>query len=108
MTVLVAQVQMPVTSPLQCPISLETPPQCPQITPCGHVFGFVPIMGYLLSHGGPALRKACPCPLCFVPIAARELRLLRTQAIRAPQVRHWSNHTLVCMQECQGMARRGC
>ena len=80
------QVQMPVTSPLQCPISLETPVQCPQITPCGHVFGFVPIMGYLLSHGGQALRKACPCPLCFVPIAARELRGLRFQHIKAPQV----------------------
>ena len=78
---------MPITADLQCPISLETPPVCPQITPCGHVFSFVSIMGYLLSQGGPSLRKACPCPLCFLPVAARELRLLRTHLISPPKVR---------------------
>jgi hypothetical protein len=30
--------------PLQCPISLDSPPICPQITPCGHVFAFPSIM----------------------------------------------------------------
>ncbi|KAK9803799.1 hypothetical protein WJX73_000160 [Symbiochloris irregularis] len=82
----VVEVEMPVTHPLQCPISLESPPPCAHITPCGHVFGFAPIMAHLLSHGGPALRKASPCPLCFAPVAARELRLLRTQQIQPHQV----------------------
>ena len=30
-----------------------------------------------VTHGGGELRKASPCPLCFNPIAARELRLTR-------------------------------
>jgi hypothetical protein len=37
-------VDMRASSPVQCPISLECPPLCPQITPCGHVFSFGSIM----------------------------------------------------------------
>jgi hypothetical protein len=74
------------TQPLQCPISLETPPLCPQITPCGHVFAFPSIMAHLMHHGGDNLRKASPCPLCFHPIVARELRLVHTHLVQQPKV----------------------
>lgn len=33
-------VDMRSSTPVQCPISLDSPPVCPQITPCGHVFSF--------------------------------------------------------------------
>ena len=33
--------------PPQCPISLDAPPEVPQITPCGHVFSFASIMRHL-------------------------------------------------------------
>ena len=58
---------------LRCPITLETP-FCPQITPCGHVFDFVGLMGHLVHHGGTALKKSAPCPLCGAMTAARDLR----------------------------------
>lgn len=77
---------MLVPTPLRCPISLESPPLCPQITPCGHVFSFPAIMGHLLVHGGDGLRKTSPCPLCFAPVAARELRLVCAHAAQPPKV----------------------
>ena len=80
------QVEMLVTAPLKCPISLDSPPLCPQITPCGHVFSFPAIMAHLLNHGGDALRKASPCPLCNAPVVARELRLVRAHTAVPPQV----------------------
>lgn len=84
----VVQVEMLVHQPLKCPISLESPPLCPQITPCGHVFSFPSIMAHLISHGGDTLRKASPCPLCNAPIVARELRLIR--AHMTPPVKVWA------------------
>ena len=78
---------MLVPAPLRCPISLESPPLCPQITPCGHVFSFPAIMAHLMTHGGDALRKASPCPLCTAPIVSRELRLVRAHIVEPPQVR---------------------
>ena len=80
------QVEMLVNQPLKCPISLESPPLCPQITPCGHVFAFPSIMAHLMSHGGDSLRKASPCPLCNAPIVARELRLVRAHVTPATKV----------------------
>ncbi len=65
------------TAPIQCPISLDSPPVCPQITPCGHVFAFPSIMQHLINHGGEQLRAAGPCPLCFRPLVARDLRLVQ-------------------------------
>ena len=70
---------------INCPISLEAP-VCPQITPCGHVFAFPSIMAHLMSHGGDNLRKASPCPLCFQPIVARELRLVQIKVVTPPKV----------------------
>jgi hypothetical protein len=37
-------VDMASPNPVACPISLDSPPACPQITPCGHVFSFASIM----------------------------------------------------------------
>ena len=42
------QVVMLATTEVQCPISLDTNPLCPQITPCGHVFAFHSIMQHLM------------------------------------------------------------
>lgn len=36
----VAAVEVLAPTPLQCPICLEQPPNCPQITLCGHIFCF--------------------------------------------------------------------
>ena len=79
------QVEMLTAHEINCPISLEAP-VCPQITPCGHVFAFPSIMAHLMSHGGDNLRKASPCPLCFQPIVARELRLVQIKVVTPPKV----------------------
>jgi hypothetical protein len=70
-------VDMRSSTPVQCPISLDSPPVCPQITPCGHVFSFGSIMRHLMTHGGEQLRRSAPCPLCYQPLVARELRLVQ-------------------------------
>lgn len=77
---------MVTTQPVQCPISLESPPLCPQITPCGHVYSFTSIMQHLLHHGGDKLWRAAPCPLCFQPLVARELRLVTIRQVTVPAV----------------------
>ncbi|GFR42098.1 hypothetical protein Agub_g2940, partial [Astrephomene gubernaculifera] len=83
----VLQVEMCSAVPVQCPISLDSPPLCPQITPCGHVFSFPAIMHHLVNHGGEQLRRSAPCPLCFAPVVARELRLVRIRhAVQPPRV----------------------
>ncbi|KAG2495294.1 hypothetical protein HYH03_006566 [Edaphochlamys debaryana] len=82
----VLQVEMSSAVPIQCPISLDSPPLCPQITPCGHVFSFPAIMHHLINHGGEQLRRSAPCPLCFAPIVARELRLVRVRPLAVPRV----------------------
>ena len=79
------QVEMLTAQEIQCPISLEAP-VCPQITPCGHVFAFPSILAHLMNHGGENLRKASPCPLCFQPIVARELRLVQIKIVTPPKV----------------------
>ena len=75
-------------APLRCPISLDAPPLCAQITPCGHVFAFSAIMAHLAAHNdGASVRRAAPCPLCYAPVVARELRLVRVHQVAAPQAR---------------------
>ena len=65
-----AQVELLSSQPVRCPITLEDvgPAQCPQITPCGHVFSFPAIVGHLAAHGDGELRKSAPCPLCYTPV----------------------------------------
>lgn len=92
----VAQVEMLTAQEIKCPISLETP-VCPQITPCGHVFAFPSILAHLMNHGGNNLRKASPCPLCFQPIVARELRLVQIKIVCPPKVRTTQECTLLGM-----------
>lgn len=82
----VVQVVMMTGGEVQCPISLETDPLCPQITPCGHVFAFHSIMQHLMTQGGEDLRKAARCPLCYSMVAARELKLVQVHRIHIPQV----------------------
>ncbi|KAL4855576.1 RING finger protein 10 [Chlorella vulgaris] len=82
----VVQVEMLSDVPVRCPITLEDEPFSPQITPCGHVFSFPAIIGHLVAHGGPELRKSAPCPLCYTQIAARELRLVQVHSVTAPVV----------------------
>ncbi|PSC71813.1 RING finger 10 [Micractinium conductrix] len=82
----VVQVEMLSVQPVRCPITLDEHPFCPQITPCGHVFSFPAIVGHLVNHGGPELRKSAPCPLCYTQIAARELRLVQVHPVGAPAV----------------------
>lgn len=74
------------TSKVQCPISLDSPPTCPQITPCGHIYSFSSIMQHLMNHGGQELRRSAPCPLCYQPIVARELRLVEIRQVQVPAV----------------------
>ncbi|GIL58713.1 hypothetical protein Vafri_13716 [Volvox africanus] len=81
----VLQVEMATATPVQCPISLDSPPLCPQITPCGHIFSFPAIMHHLVNHGGDQLRRSAPCPLCFAPVVARELRLVRVRRVVQPR-----------------------
>eukprot|EP00195_Chlamydomonas_chlamydogama_P001548 CAMPEP_0202923498 /NCGR_PEP_ID=MMETSP1392-20130828/78481_1 /ASSEMBLY_ACC=CAM_ASM_000868 /TAXON_ID=225041 /ORGANISM="Chlamydomonas chlamydogama, Strain SAG 11-48b" /LENGTH=294 /DNA_ID=CAMNT_0049617181 /DNA_START=112 /DNA_END=993 /DNA_ORIENTATION=- len=78
----VVQVEMMTATPVQCPISLDSPPLCPQITTCGHIFSFPSIMQHMVNHGGENLRRSAPCPLCFAPIVARELRLVTIRSVK--------------------------
>lgn len=77
----VIMVDMRSSTPVQCPISLDSPPVCPQITPCGHVFSFGSIMRHLMTRGGEQLRRSAPCPLCYQPLVARELRLVQVRPL---------------------------
>eukprot|EP01023_Acetabularia_acetabulum_P041408 TRINITY_DN4034_c0_g2_i19.p1 TRINITY_DN4034_c0_g2~~TRINITY_DN4034_c0_g2_i19.p1 ORF type:complete len:646 (-),score=104.18 TRINITY_DN4034_c0_g2_i19:99-2036(-) len=77
----VAWVEMMTDSELQCPISLESPPFCPQITPCGHLFSFPQIVHYLYLQDN-SLKTPHPCPLCFTPLTARELRDVRIRTVQ--------------------------
>ena len=90
------QVEMLTAQEIQCPISLEAP-VCPQITPCGHVFAFPSILAHLMNHGGENLRKASPCPLCFQPIVARELRLVQIKIVTPPKVLPMSSRVITSL-----------
>ncbi len=58
------QVVMMTGGEVQCPISLETNPLCPQITPCGHVFAFHSIMQHLMTQVTDWLSQIqCMCVL---------------------------------------------
>jgi hypothetical protein len=43
-------------------------------------------MQHLVNHGGKGLRCSAPCPLCFAPLVARELRLVRVRQVGAARV----------------------
>lgn len=69
----VAAVNVTAPAPVQCPICLDSPPLCPQITSCGHIFCFPCILHYLMlgDQRGDPYKK---CPLCFAMISCKDLR----------------------------------
>eukprot|EP00850_Spirogloea_muscicola_P010334 SM000060S19666 [mRNA] locus=s60:422722:428188:- [translate_table: standard] len=82
--------------PPQCPICLDAPPLCPQITACGHVFCFPCILRHLLddgSHGEEAAGGRRPpgehfrrCPLCAALVGTKDLRTAMLRSFQTPQV----------------------
>lgn len=70
----VAAVSFSTPNHVQCPICLDSPPLCPQITTCGHIFCFPCILRYLMmgegDHKGDNWEK---CPLCSVMISCKDL-----------------------------------
>lgn len=77
----VAAVNMMAPVPVQCPICLDTPPLCPQITSCGHIFCFPCILHYLMlgDQRGDPWKK---CPLCFAMISCKELRTVSITSVQ--------------------------
>lgn len=73
----VAAVNFSTPNHVQCPICLDSPPLCPQITTCGHIFCFPCILRYLMMgevyHKGDNWKK---CPLCSVMISCKDLHTL--------------------------------
>lgn len=71
----IAAVNVSAPVPVQCPICLETPPVCPQITSCGHIFCFPCILRYLaLGEEEQRSDYFKKCPLCFAMTSSRALR----------------------------------
>ncbi len=84
----VLQVQMFTSENTMCPISLDSPPICPHITPCGHIFSFPSIMRHLVGDRQSMLRNGwcgsqmtaaakgttALCPLCYTKFDAQTLR----------------------------------
>jgi len=68
----VVLVRMSLPADYRCPISLDTL-TLPYITPCGHVFSLISIVGHMMSRS-PELRGVIPCPLCSVGIIAKDIR----------------------------------
>lgn len=56
-----------------CPITLDSI-QIPYITPCGHQFSLISIVGHILSRNGGELKGSAACPLCFSDVVAKDLR----------------------------------
>eukprot|EP00210_Caulerpa_lentillifera_P003191 g3049.t1 len=88
-------VEMAVAEDYRCPISLEAPPVCPHITPCGHVFSFSSIIQHLMNAGGPSLFSSAPCPLCYAPFVAKSLRSVRFKHKQVPVVGQTWNFSLM-------------
>ncbi|EFJ21418.1 hypothetical protein SELMODRAFT_443565 [Selaginella moellendorffii] len=68
----IALVELSSSVAIQCPICLESPPLCPQITSCGHVFCFPCILRYFSDADHKTHVKKCP--LCFGMTSPKELR----------------------------------
>lgn len=77
------QVEVSLATPLQCPITLETPPIVPVVTGCGHIFSLPAIVHCMLHDDGEKL-QAATCPLCHHSIIPRDLRLVSTRTISLP------------------------
>lgn len=83
----IAAVNISAPVPIQCPICLETPPVCPQITSCGHIFCFPCILRYLvLGDDEQRNEHFKKCPLCFAMTSSKELRTVFVDTVRNHQV----------------------
>ena len=65
------------TQSRDCPICLS-PPVCPKITKCGHVYCFTCLLHYLSLSD----RSWSRCPLCFDPVYAAALKSVETRVHR--------------------------
>ncbi|KAG0581808.1 hypothetical protein KC19_3G011200 [Ceratodon purpureus] len=77
----VSAVNVTAPVPVQCPICLDTPPLCPQITSCGHIFCFPCILHYMMlgEQRGDPWKK---CPLCFAMISVKEMRTVIISSVQ--------------------------
>ena len=77
----IAAVNVTAPVPVQCPICLDTPPLCPQITSCGHIFCFPCILHYMMlgEQRGDPWKK---CPLCFAMISVKEIRTVIINSVQ--------------------------
>ncbi|XP_057868844.2 uncharacterized protein LOC131075912 [Cryptomeria japonica] len=79
----VAAVKYSAPAPVRCPICLESPPLCPQITTCGHIFCFPCILRYLMmgeeDHKGEHWKK---CPFCSVMISCKDLYTVSINSVK--------------------------
>ncbi len=48
-----------------------------------------------MLHPPPSPRRSAPCPLCFTPVVARELRLVRIRAVNPPRPGQQLTMTLI-------------
>ncbi|KAI5074711.1 hypothetical protein GOP47_0010672 [Adiantum capillus-veneris] len=83
----VAALNVSAPVPVQCPICLEIPPVCPQITSCGHIFCFSCVLRYF-HLGNNELRSDHfkKCPLCFAITSSKELRTVFVETVHNYQV----------------------
>lgn len=73
--------------PIQCPICLEVPPVCPQMTSCGHIFCFPCILRYfVLGNNEQRSDHFKKCPLCFAISSSKELRTVFVETVHNYQV----------------------
>lgn len=79
----VAAVKYSASAPVRCPICLESPPLCPQITTCGHIYCFPCILRYLMmgeeDHKGEHWKK---CPFCSVMISCKDLFTVSISSVK--------------------------
>ncbi|MCO5602240.1 hypothetical protein L7F22_056368, partial [Adiantum nelumboides] len=83
----VAALSVSAPVPVQCPICLEAPPVCPQITSCGHIFCFSCVLRYfVLGNNEQTTDYFKKCPLCFAVTSSKELRTVFVEAMHNYQV----------------------
>ena len=75
----VVLVEMASATPLSCPVCLDEPMTCAQVTLCGHAFCFPCIA----RHAATVRKEGEPakCPMCFTPLRLADLRTVRRRQI---------------------------
>ena len=92
----IAAVNVSAPIAIQCPICLESPPLCPQITSCGHIFCFPCILRYLaLGENQQRSDYHKKCPLCFAMISSKALRTVLADNVHNYEVGDYLELTLL-------------